>query len=122
MSKITEVLRWIGIITVIILAGWLAYAFKVNVGGLLGLISGDKKKRKTAILNTSGEKVGVSSPIIIDLNPLRDKTTVTLESGDVVQLPKGVKDKDVKGITKIGIDEYEVEVLHAKLSDVFDTD
>lgn len=120
MTKLIEALRWIGIILVIILLGWLAYVFNVNIGSILGSISGDKKKRKQAILDTDGNQVGTYSPIIIDTNPLRDKTTVTLESGDVVQLPPGVIDKDVKQVTQINIDSYTVEVKHDKLTDAFD--
>ena len=122
MKKIETILRWIGAIVIIICLGWLAYTFKFNIGGLVSGILGEKKKRKKAIVDTSGKIVGVSTPILTDKNPLRDRTKVTLESGDVVQLPTGIKDTDVRRVVKIGIDEYSVEVQHEAFTSVFDTD
>jgi len=120
LDKLITVLKYIGIGLVVILLGWTAYAFKLNIGGLVSSISGDKKKRVTAIKNTSGETVGTRMSIVGDLNPMRDKGKVTLEDGTDIQLPKGVKDMDVTRVTKIDIDKYEVTSKHDKLTDVFD--
>ncbi len=122
MDKFLSVLKWIAVILVAVLLGWTAYMFKLNIGGIISMITGEKKKRKTAILNSSGQQVGSVVPIMVSKNPMRDKTKVDLENGTSIQLPKGMKDTDVKHIIKIDINNYEVEAQHETLTDVFDSD
>ena len=119
MKKVLNILKWIGVGLVILFLGWLAYFFSVNIGGLISSIFGTKKKRIRPITNKSGERVGSSVPIVIDNSPLRDTSAIKLETGEEIQLPKGVKDSDVEKVTVVGSD-YTVWRKHENLSDVFD--
>jgi len=118
-DKILKVLKIVAIVAVIVLIGWTAYTFKFNIGGLLARLRGKKKNRSGAILDESGKTVGTTQPIVIDKNPMRDRTSVTLENGEEVQLPDGVKDTDVERVTVVK-GAFHVEAKHTKLTDVFD--
>ena len=111
--------RWILVVLVMILLGWLAYMFQVNVGGLIHRILGENKDRVTPIIDDEGNQIGVKQPIIIGNDALRDTSVVALADGTEVALPKGVKDLDVVSITKVETD-YHVEVKHEKYTSVFD--
>ena len=107
-------------VIVVLLAGWLAVLIGTNVGGLISRIMGTRKKLPTAFVNSDGTIVGEEVGIVISKNPLRDKGSLKLSNGNSVNLPKGVKDKDVGKVTIVKMGVYNVEKKHIVLSDIFD--
>ena len=118
-ADILVVLKIVLAVIIVVLTGWLAILIGTNVGGLLSRISGIRKKRVTAFVNSDGTVVGEQVNIVTNKKPLRDKGSLKLSNGDTVNLPKGIKDKDVGKVTIVKTGVYNVEKKHIVLTDVF---
>ncbi len=117
---IKTVAKWILAILVIIFLGWLVL-FRFNIGGILASILGLKKPgKKPNILDSGGNVVGEAVAIKPNKNPFRDKSKLELENGDVIDLPPGVQDIDVKTIIIEHTEIYDVIVKPSKMSKIFD--
>ena len=118
-----KIWQWLLVILVILAGWWLGQFFNINVGGWISKILGLDKKRKGAVLDDEGNQVGEVVGIVKNHSPLRDRNVVTLESGEEIQLPDGVRDTDVERVTRVGTDYTVRRNDEAKrLTDVFRTD
>ena len=120
-KKTWQVLQWVLIGIGILLLGWVAKAFKVNIGKYISNFTGKRKKSPMSILNAGGDQIGQAVEIVRSKNPIRDRGVIKTSDGQTIQLPKGVSDNDVTRVTVVDTG-YRVEVRHAKTTDVFDTD
>ena len=118
MTTGKAILRALGVIAAVILTvvvGWLAFGTRMNLGPLLQrLMGGTKRARKPVPAGT-----GIAVGIVADRSPLRDKGQVTLADGEVIELPKGVQDIDVRAVVKVETGEYRVETSSTRLTDRF---
>jgi hypothetical protein len=114
--------KYLIVLLVILVLGWAAIALDVNVGRIINRVLGKKPQKQRVIRNNKGDQVGTRTGVVRDRNPLRDKGEVKLQTGDTVKLPKGVKDTDVKSVTQISGEVYQVETKHERLTAVFDRD
>lgn len=116
-----KILQWVLIGLGVVLVGWVAITFKVNIGKYINRLLGKRGKMPMSILNDSGETIGKEVDIIKKKHPVRDVGVVSTSDGKQIELPKGVKDTDVERVTVVGDNDYRVELKHESLTDVFDT-
>lgn len=121
-KKTWKILQWIMIGLGVVLLGWVAAKFKVNIGKYVNNLTGMRKKMPTSVVNTSGESIGNVVGIVNRKNPVRDHGVIETTDGQKIQLPKGVSDFDVEKVTVINDTDYNVEIRHEKLTDLFATD
>ena len=121
-KKTMKILQWILIGIGVILLGWLALKFKVNIGKYINNLFGRRGKMPNAILNSGGEVIGQEVEIVQKKNPIRDRGVIETSDGQKIELPKGVADTQVEKVTLVGTGTYNVEVKHERLTDVFDSD
>ena len=118
-KKTWKILQWVLVGLGIVLLGWIAKTFKVNIGKYLSNITGSRKNLPTSILNLTGEQIGESVDIVTSKNPIRDRGVIKISDGQTIALPKGIMDSDVERVTIIDTG-YSVEVKNEKSTDIFD--
>jgi hypothetical protein len=119
--KTWQILQWILIGIGVVLLGWLAVKFKVNIGKYVNNFIGKRKKMPGSIIDDTGESLGEVITIVKKKNPIRDRGVIETSNGTQITLPKGVMDTDVEKVTRVGSNKYTVEVRHNALTDIFDT-
>lgn len=124
MPKIADRgLRWLCVILLLLFGGVVLYLCKADVNGIIRKLLGKQaisSFKPTVIANSLGEPIGTTVAIVPDNSLIHDTSKVTLASGIELQLPDGVKDSNVKSITIVKENTYEIELEHEKLTDVFD--
>ena len=128
IQKPTNLLGWLillgkilAVIVVAVLLSVLAISQRANIGKIIRWIWGNKPETYTPkVTDSQGNLVGEAVKIVLDPNPFRDKSVIKLENGKVIQLPKGVIDKDIDKviIDKAGV--YNVQTIGRKSTDIFD--
>jgi len=84
-----------------------------NFGGFIDKITG--KKYPTA--THSGKRAGRVRKIITNNDILRNKEVVETEDGDIIKLPEGIIDHDVKEVIQVSSNDYQVVLKHKKVTD-----
>lgn len=114
-----KILQWVLIGIGVVLLGWVAARFKVNIGKYINQIFGNRRKKMpSAVLNESGQVIGQEVGIVKSKNPIRDHGVIKTTDGQEIELPKGVSDIQVERVTVVDTG-YQVEVKHESLTDIF---
>jgi len=109
------------IILIVVAVGWFCLVMDFNIGGLIRKIwAGEPETYKPKIIGPNGQVRGLAKEIQKNSNPLRDRTKLKLEGGEIVQLPKGVLDTDVSKVIEVKQGVYDVQTKHELTTGVFD--
>lgn len=117
LETLERILRWAGVILLVIFGFWLAF-LGFDLGGAVNRLLGNKKD-STKIVNDENLEVGHSYPIKPNHNPFRDRGTIELENGTKIELPNGIKDKDVTEVIVVEPEVIDVKINHDRLTDLF---
>lgn len=117
-----KTIRWpvaiiVGIVLIILVGPLMAAGVRFNLGGVLGWILGKRKDAlpSVAVANSvpKGRVIAISQPdkngwvqipqaeLKTSKNPFRDKSKISLPSGEKITLPEGVHDTDVAEVVVV---------------------
>lgn len=120
LAKFLEVLKWIGVVLLVLLIGWIALFSRFNIGKIIAWLLGRKKEQVTPkVLNSLGNDAGTSTLIIKSNNPFRDKSKLKLKNGVEVDLPKGVVDRDVREVVINEPEVVDIHIRHKRFTAIF---
>jgi len=122
LAKFLEVLKWIGVVLLVLLVGWIALFSRFNIGKIVAWLLGKKKERVIPkVLDSLGNDAGESTLIIRNSNPFRDKTLLKLKNGIELDLPKGVIDSDVREVIINEPKVVDILIRHKRFTAIFDS-
>jgi hypothetical protein len=100
-KKIILILKILLVIVIVIFGVWLSIGTNFNLGRLISNILKGKDETIKNPVDFNNVEIGKTYTIKENSNPLRDKSIVELDNGQLFELPKNTIDSEVSKITVI---------------------